>query len=199
MEVCVNIMISWFVLTLELSTRLQNTGQCIYSEWKMLENQSANLCLYVSLKEFSQSIFFCSEKGFQVRTALSLFTVNTPCQLPSHCELWHLTAPNHHTHITIEPIVKCVRNQPIKNAHIYPCNYAGYQNELWYPNLQTVYTNGLDNVKVGCNAGYVYLVQPLSDFPQTKTLNQFKKVDFHFFLCWFSEKSLFIHFKLQVL
>ena len=108
-------MISWFVLKLELSTRLQNTGQCIYSEWKTLENQSANLCLYVSLKELSQSIFFFgSEEGFQVRTALSLFTINTPCQLPSHCELWHLTAPNHHTHITIEPIVRCVR----KSSHI---------------------------------------------------------------------------------
>ena len=153
----------------------------------MLEIQSANLCLYVSLKEFSQSIFFCSEEGFQVRTALSLFTVNTPCQLPSHYELWHLTAPNHHKHITIEPIMRCVRNPPIKNAHIYPCNYAGYQNELWCTHSQTVYTNGLNNVWVGCNAGYVYLVWPLSDFPQTKTLNQFKKVDFH--SCRFIEWS----------
>ena len=36
-------MISWFVLTLELSARLQNTRQSICSDWKTLENQSANL------------------------------------------------------------------------------------------------------------------------------------------------------------
>ena len=39
----VNIMISWFVSTLELSARLQNTRQRIWRDWKTLENQSANL------------------------------------------------------------------------------------------------------------------------------------------------------------
>ena len=39
----VNIMISWFVSTLELSARLQNTRKRIWSDWKTLENQSANL------------------------------------------------------------------------------------------------------------------------------------------------------------
>ena len=39
----VNIMISWFVLTPELSAGLQNTPQCICSDWKTLENQSAKL------------------------------------------------------------------------------------------------------------------------------------------------------------
>ena len=38
-----NIMIFWFVLTLELSARLQNTQQCICIDWKTLEIQSANL------------------------------------------------------------------------------------------------------------------------------------------------------------
>ena len=90
-------MISWFVLTLELSNRLQNTGQCIYSEWKMLENQSANLCLYVSLKEFSQSIFFLfrrrvssSNCSFIVYRKHSLPTPFTPWTLTSHC-----TQPSH--------------------------------------------------------------------------------------------------------
>ena len=32
----------------------------------------------LALKEFSQSIF-CSEEGFKVRTAVTLFTVNDPC------------------------------------------------------------------------------------------------------------------------
>ena len=146
-----------------------------------------NLRWYVSLKEFSQSIFFLFRRRLSSSNCSFIVYWNTPCQLPSHCELWHLTAPNHHTHITIGPIVRCVRNPPIKNAHIYPCNYAGYQNELWCTHLHTVYTNGLDNVWVSCNAGYVYLVQPLSDFPQTKTLNQFKKVDFC--SCMFTEWS----------
>ena len=51
-----------------------------------LENQSANL----------QAHFF-----FQVQTALSLFTINAPHQLPSCYQFWHLTSPNHHAHITI--------------------------------------------------------------------------------------------------
>ena len=53
----VNIMISWFVLTLELSAILENAWQCICSDWKTLENQSTNLQANSGLKEFSQSIF----------------------------------------------------------------------------------------------------------------------------------------------
>ena len=34
-------------------------------------------------------------------------------------------------------------NLPIRNAHIYLCNSAGYQNELWCTKSQTVYTDGL--------------------------------------------------------
>ena len=178
-------MISWFVLPLELLARLQNT-------WlHRLEDagKPVSKFMFIFFLEgiLSKQSFFCSEEGFHVRTTLLLFTINAPCQLPSHCEFWHLTAPNHHSHITIEPIVRCVRNPPIKNAHTYPCNYAGYQNELWSTHSQTVYTNDLDNAWVGCNAGYDYLVQPLSDFPQTKTLNQFKKVDFY--SCRFIEWS----------
>ena len=180
-------MISWFVLTLELSNRLQNTGQCIYSEWKMLENQSANLCLYVSLKEFSQSIFFLFRR--RVSSSNCSFIVYRKHSLPTPFTLWtltsHCTQPSHKRNNW----ANCqVRKKPAYHKRsIYPCDYAGYQNALWFTHSQTVYTNGLDNVWVGCNAGYVYLVQPLSDFLQTKTLNQFKKVDFH--SCMFTEWS----------
>ena len=37
--------------------------------------------------------------------------------------------------------------------HIYPCDSAGYQNELLYTNLQKEYTNGLDDVLASYNAG----------------------------------------------
>ena len=70
----------------------------------MLENQSANL----------QAHFF-----FQVQTALSLFIINAPHQLPSCYQFWHLTSPNHHAHVTIGPIIRRVRNPPIrKRSHI---------------------------------------------------------------------------------
>ena len=39
----VNIMISWFILTLKLSARLHNLRHWVCSDWKTLENQSANL------------------------------------------------------------------------------------------------------------------------------------------------------------
>ena len=89
-----------------------------------LENQSPNL----------QAHFF-----FPVQTALSLFTINAPHQLPSCYQFWHLTSPNHHAHVTIGPIIRCVRNPPIrKRSHIYPCNSAGYQDKLWCTNSQMV-------------------------------------------------------------
>ena len=54
-----NIMISWFVLTLDLSARLHNVGLSICSDCKMLENQSANLQTNSGLKG---SIFFVQKK-----------------------------------------------------------------------------------------------------------------------------------------
>ena len=56
---------------LELSSRLQKT----------LENQSANLQANFGREGILSKHFFCSEKGFKVGNALSLFTVNDPCQL----------------------------------------------------------------------------------------------------------------------
>ena len=72
-----------YILTLELSARLQNTRQYIYSVWKTLGNQSANLQANYGLEGILSKHFFCLEDGFKVRTALSLFTVNDPCRLPS--------------------------------------------------------------------------------------------------------------------
>ena len=65
-------------MILELTARLRSTWQCICSNWKMLENQSANLQANSGLEAL-----FSSEEGFQVQTAFSLFTVNDPCQLSS--------------------------------------------------------------------------------------------------------------------
>ena len=76
-------MISWFVLMLELSARLQNTWQYICSDQKKLENQSANLQANSGLEGILSKHFCSSEEGFKVRTALSLFTLNDPCQLNS--------------------------------------------------------------------------------------------------------------------
>ena len=40
---------------------------------------------------------------------------------------------------------KLVRNPPIRNANIYPCNSAGYQNELLCTNSKKHYSNGLED------------------------------------------------------
>ena len=76
----------------------------------------------LALNEFSQSIFFLQEEGFQVRTTLSLFTVNARRlrQLPSV----DMSMPNRHAQLRIGPIVRRVRNTDIRNAyqkssHIY--------------------------------------------------------------------------------
>ena len=66
-----NIMISWFVLALELSVRLQNTLQSICSDWKMLENQSANLQANSGLKGIlSKPIFFVQKKALKFELLL---------------------------------------------------------------------------------------------------------------------------------
>ena len=64
---------------------MHNTRHCgVCGDCKTLEIQSENLQANSGLKGIlSKHFFFCSEDGFKVRTALSLFTVNEPCQLPS--------------------------------------------------------------------------------------------------------------------
>ena len=131
-----------FDAILELSARLQNTRAAhLLSDWKTPGKQSANLPTHSSrLKKFPQSIFV-QEEGFQVQTALLLFTVNALCQL-----LWILTcltcaqpSPTSKNWISREALKKLVRNPPIRNAHIYLCDSAGYQNELLFTNSQTDY------------------------------------------------------------
>ena len=85
--------------------RLQNTRQPICSDWKTLENQPANLHTHSGLEWIlSKHFFFLQEEGFQVRTALSLFTVNALRlrQLPSV----DMSMPNRHAQLRIGPIVR---------------------------------------------------------------------------------------------
>ena len=164
-------MISWFAS--------MNTSQCrqdcrirgsasvaIRRRWKL--NQLANtkthsgLEQYYSLKAFF--FVFVQEEGFQVRTALSLFTLKgflmlfanflllicLTCTRPSWtCKDW----------ANCELCKKPVRNSPIRNVHIYPCDSAGYQNEL-------LCTTGVIRRQTilmvqsmhGCNVGYLLSV-----------------------------------------
>ena len=79
-------MISRFVLMLELSARLQNTRQCICSDWnKALENQSTNLQANSGLEGIISKHFLVQKKAlkFELLFHCLLQTVNGPCQLPS--------------------------------------------------------------------------------------------------------------------
>ena len=49
-----------------------------------------------------------------------------------------------HAHARIGPIVRRVRNPPIRIAYIYPCDSAGCQNELLCTNSQTDYIDGFE-------------------------------------------------------
>ena len=98
-------------------------------------NQFTNLPTHSGLEGILSNYMYLSvqEEGFPVWTSLLLFTV---CQPPSV----NFNVPNLSptiTHIRIGPIVR--RVPPIKNDHVYPCDSAGYQNELLCTNSQ--YTN----------------------------------------------------------
>ena len=139
-----NIIISRFVLRLELLAGLQNMQQCIFSDWKKLENQSANSGLEgIVLSWRRLSCLNCP--------SIVYYKYLLPNPL---CEFWHVTEPNRQAHVTIGLIMRLVRKPPIRNAHIYPCDSAGYQNKLLCSNLLTDCTNGLDNAWASCNAGY---------------------------------------------
>ena len=80
-------MMLWFVLTLELSARLQITRKCICSDWKTLEKTSRQIYKQIlALKEFSQSIVFLFSRrlGFKFQTVLYLTYLRIP------------TNPNYH-------------------------------------------------------------------------------------------------------
>ena len=150
----VNIMISWFVFTLASVDEIAEYAAVHLQRLEDAGKQSANLQTHIlALNEFSW-IFF-QEEDFQVRTALSLFTVNAPrpCQLSSG----DMSLPNLHAHVRFGPIVrrvkKPIRNPLISNAQICPCDSAGYQNELLGTNSQTDYNNGLRDTWAGCKAG----------------------------------------------
>ena len=59
-----------------------------------------------------------------------------------HCQrsfpVFDMPAFNRLTNVRIRPIMRRVRNPPIRNAHIYPYDSAGYQNELLCTYSQTL-------------------------------------------------------------
>ena len=57
------------------------------------------------------------------------------CQRP--LPVFDMAAFNRLTNVRIGPIVRRVRNPPMRNAHIYPYDSAGYQNELLCTYSQT--------------------------------------------------------------
>lgn len=117
----------------------------IYSDWKTLEKHSANLQSFSGLEGiFSNLFFFVQDEGFEVRSALSLFTINAVCYLPS-VDISNLPQPSwarDHENWTL-------RIPPVRNAHVYRCDSAEYQNELVCTNSQTDYTYALDNAWAG--------------------------------------------------
>ena len=58
-------MISSFVLTLELSARLQNTQQYICSDWKTLGNQPANSLANFGLEGIISKRFFAQKTALK--------------------------------------------------------------------------------------------------------------------------------------
>ena len=89
-----------------------------------MENQLGNLQTHFGLEGIFSKYFYVQEEGFHVRTALSLFAVKALCHLPSVIVLL-----GRNRHLRTGPMERCVRNQCIRNAHIYPCDSAGYQKE----------------------------------------------------------------------
>ena len=64
------------------------------------------MCSFFFGLEYHDFLVFC----FDARTALSLFTVNDPCQLPSVNFDMSPSALNHHAQVRNRPIVGCIRN-----------------------------------------------------------------------------------------
>ena len=82
---------------LELSARLQNTWQCIFSDWKTLE-PSTNLQANFGLEGILSKHFFVQKMALKFK-------------LLFHClQLQHVTVPNYHAHVRIRPIVRHIRN-----------------------------------------------------------------------------------------
>ena len=113
----------------------------------MLETQSANLQAKSGLEGILSKHFFCSEEGFKVQNALSLFTVNDPAPL---CEFWHVTVPNHHAHIW------GAYETHLSGTFTYV--FATLQDiRTSFRTLirrQTIHSSILDDVLASCNTGY---------------------------------------------
>ena len=102
--------------SLELPTRLQNTGQYICSDWKMLENQWANLHKQILIKKnISQGIlskhFFAQKKALKIELLFYclLQTANDHCQLPS-VNFDMSLCPYHHANVRMRPILRGITN-----------------------------------------------------------------------------------------
>ena len=100
--------------SLKLSATLQNTRQCICSDWKMLENQWANLqanSYFKKMTRNSQKAFFVQEKAlkFEMLFHCLLYTANDHCQLLS-VNFDMSLCPYHHAHVRIRPIMRHITN-----------------------------------------------------------------------------------------
>ena len=112
-------MISWFfffleVRSLELLARLQNTQQCICSDWKMLENQWANSQAN-SYKKKSQGILSKHFLGQKRARKFELLFHCLPETANDHCQLLSvnfdmLLCPYRHAHVRIRPITRRITN-----------------------------------------------------------------------------------------
>ena len=92
---------------LELSARWQNTWQCIYRDWKTLENQLTNLKTHFGLEGIPSKHFSCSEEGLNSSSNCSFIAVyckHFSCQLSS-VNFDVVTASNCHAHARIGQIV----------------------------------------------------------------------------------------------
>ena len=134
-------MISWFFSTLasvggiaEYATvhlqRLEDAGNTSFGEftntlWPWRNSSKAIFCWGRRLSRSNCSfIVYCTKKKKLFANFLLLTCLT--CTEPSR---------------TCTPIVRRVRNSPIRNALIYPCDSAGCQNEFLCTNSRMDYIN----------------------------------------------------------
>ena len=111
-------------------------GQCIRSDLETLENQR--------LSGTSRNVFTNTFRPSR-NILLKYFLVQKHCftsELVFHyCQrsfpVFDMPAFNRLTNVRIGPIVRRVRNLPIRDAHTYSCDSVGYQNELLCTYSQT--------------------------------------------------------------
>ena len=99
----------------------------------------------------SLKAFFCSEEGFQVQNALSVFTVKLMILPTPFCEFWHVTVPNCHTH-TYEAHMKPTYQERSHNVFATLQDISTSFCILLHG--QTMHSSGLDNVLASYNTRY---------------------------------------------